>query len=134
MGVFMLNTVALQGRLTRDVELRRTQSGTAVASFSLAVEQDYAGSDGKRGVDFINCVAWKGTAEFVEKYFHKGDMMIATGRISVRGYEDKDGKKRTATEVVMNGVNFCGSKSNSTAAVEQQDFKPLDEDDGDLPF
>lgn len=132
----MLNHVVLQGRLTKDVELRRTQSGTAVASFSLAVEQDYAGQDGNRGVDFINCVAWKGTGEFAEKYFSKGDMMLVSGRISVRGYTDKDGNKRTATEVVVSSINFCGKRENKVGGNDPapQQFTDVDIGDGDLPF
>lgn len=128
----MLNHVVLQGRMVRDAELRRTQSGTAVASFSVAVEQDYTGQDGKRGVDFINCVAWKGTGEFIEKYFTKGDMILVSGRLSVRGYTDKDGNKRTATEVVVTSANFCGKREEK--APREQQFEAVDVEDGDLPF
>lgn len=132
----MLNYVVLQGRLTRDVELRRTQSGTSVASFSLAVEQDYAGQDGNRGVDFINCVAWKGTGEFIDKWFAKGDMILVSGRLSARTYNDKDGNKRTATEVVVGTANFCGKRDGKSqgGATAVQEFAPIEEEDGALPF
>lgn len=131
----MLNHITLQGRLTRDVELRRTNSGTAVASFTLAVEDDYSQQDGKRNCNFINCVAWKGTGEFVEKWFHKGDMMLISGRLTMRNYEDKNGNKRTAAEVVVSNIYFCGSKKASaeTDAAPQQ-YDELLDNDNDLPF
>ncbi len=129
----MLNHITLQGRLTRDVELRRTNSGTAVASFTLAVEDDYSQQDGKRSCNFINCVAWKGTGEFAEKWFHKGDMMLLSGRLTIRGYEDKNGNKRTAAEVVASNIYFAGSKAKADTDAAPQQFDELVED-GDFPF
>ena len=125
------------GRLTRDPELRRTGSGIAVASFTLAVDQDYKSQNGERGVDFINIVAWRGTAEFAEKYFEKGQMAVISGRLSTRNYEDKNGNKRTAYEVVASNIYFCGSTSNagnSETDAAPQTFDPLMDDDPDIPF
>lgn len=131
----MLNHITLQGRLTRDVELRRTNSGTAVASFTLAVEEDYSQQDGKRGCNFINCVAWKGAGEFAEKWFHKGDMMLLSGRLTVRSYEDKNGNKRTAAEVVAGNIYFCGGKKAGTETdAAPQQYDELLDDDSDIPF
>ena len=133
----MLNHIVLMGRLTRDPELRRTQSGIAVASFTLAVDQDYKSQNGERGVDFINIVAWRGTAEFAEKYFEKGQMAVVSGRLSTRNYEDKNGNKRTAYDVVASNIYFCGSKSNagnSETDAAPQTFDPLMDDDPDIPF
>lgn len=133
----MLNHIVLMGRLTRDPELRRTQSGIAVASFTLAVDQDYKSQNGERGVDFINIVAWRGTAEFAEKYFEKGQMAAVSGRLSTRNYEDKNGNKRTAYEVVASNIYFGGSKSNPGSAetdTAPQTFDPLMDDDSDHPF
>lgn len=126
----MLNHIVLQGRLTKDVEIRHTQSEKAVASFSIAVDR---GRD--NGADFINCVAWQQTAEFISKYFSKGDMILVEGRLTSRSYEDKAGNKRTAFEVVVGNVNFCGSKSNGekkqTADVV---FEEIEGDEDSLPF
>lgn len=130
----MLNHITLQGRLTRDVELRRTNSGTAVASFTLAVDDDYSQQDGTRNCNFINCVAWKGTGEFAEKYFHKGDMMVVSGRLTIRGYEDKNGNKRTAAEVVASSIYFCGSKAKSGTDAAPQRFEEINDDESDFPF
>lgn len=132
----MLNHIVLMGRLTRDPELRRTQSGIAVASFALAVDQDYKSQNGERGVDFINVVAWRGTAEFAEKYFEKGQMAVVSGRLSTRNYEDKSGNKRTAYEVVASNIYFGGSNGNTGSAetdVAPQSFNDLS-DESDLPF
>ena len=128
-----INNVMLLGRLTRDPELRHTQSGTSVASFTLAVD-----GFNKGDVDFINCVAWRQTGEFVSKYFEKGDQLALTGRISVRSYEDKNGDKRTATEVIAERVSFCGGKKSESKPrrgedVTAEDFEDLDEDE-ELPF
>lgn len=130
----MLNTIILQGRLTKDAEIRYTKSEKAVASFSVAVDR---GRD--NGADFINCVAWENTALFVDKYFKKGDMILLEGKLHQRNYEDKDGNKRTLYEVVVGSANFCGSKSKSGEASHDavstgQTFTELTDDDGDLPF
>lgn len=104
----MLNTIMLMGRLTADPELRRTGNGTAVAGFTLAVERDYPGPDGNRETDFIDIVAWRGTAEFVSKYFSKGQMAAVSGRLQIRGWTDAQGNKRRSAEVVAESVYFCG--------------------------
>lgn len=110
----MLNTVILQGRLVTDPELRHTSNGTAVVSFRLAVERDYKNqSTSERGVDFINIVAWRNTAEFVSKYFTKGRMAVVEGRLQMRNYTDRDGNKRISAEVVANSAYFCDSKKES---------------------
>ena len=149
-----MNQVVLMGRLTRDPELRHTQSGTAVASFTLAVDRGYASRDGgDRQTDFIDCVAWRNTAEFVSKYFVKGQMAAVTGRLQIRDWTDRDGNKRRSAEVVVDNVYFTESKKSREAAgynapgqknddfgsgyttpVTGSDFEELDESDGDLPF
>lgn len=147
----MINKAILMGRLTRDPELRHTNSGTAVCSFSIAIDNGYGEN---RTTDFINCVAWNKTAEFVSKYFTKGRMIIVIGRISTRTWEGQDGKKNYVTEVVASEVSFGESKrsegdSSSASgfgggsvmpesmpampAMEDGGFSPLDTDD-DLPF
>lgn len=108
----MLNNVTLMGRLTADPEIRQTQSGLSVASFRIAVERDTKSENGERAADFINCAAWRQSAEFVSKYFHKGNMIALTGRIQTRNYQDKDGNNRTATEVVADRISFTGEKNN----------------------
>lgn len=111
----MLNKSMVQGRLVKDIELKSTGSGKSVASFALAVERDFKSSEsGEREADFIDIVAWGNTAEFVEKYFHKGDMMIVEGRIQTRTYEDKDNNKRKAVEIVAANCYFGGSKSSGS--------------------
>ncbi len=130
----MLNHITLAGRLVADPELRRTQSGIAVASFNLAVDQDYKAQNGERGVDFIPIVAWRGTAEFAEKYFEKGQMAIISGRLSTRRYEDKNGNKRTAYEVVASNIYFAGSKAKPNTDEAPQRYDELLDDDPDLPF
>lgn len=109
-----MNKVILIGRLTKDPELRYTQSGTAIASFTLAVNRKYANQNGEREADFINCQAWQKTAEFVANYFKKGQQMALEGRIQVRSYDGNDGQRRWVTEVVTDTVEFVGSKSNGT--------------------
>lgn len=111
----MLNIVALQGRLAADPEQRTTQNGTAVTSFSLAVQRNMKGSDGEYGTDWIDCVAWKGTAEFICKYFQKGQLMAVNGTLQTRSYE-KDGVKRKATEVLVQNANFCESRRDSNTS------------------
>ena len=109
----MLNRIVLMGRLTRDPELRRTQSGTAVVSFSVACDRDYAAQGAERETDFIDIVAWRGTAEFVEKYFSKGRMIVVGGRLQIRNWQDKEGNKRRSAEVVADNVYFGDSKRDS---------------------
>ena len=110
----MLNNITLQGRLTRDPELRHTGTGLAVTSFSIACERDFANKEtGEKEVDFINCVAWRQTGEFVSKYFNKGAMIILSGRLQMRNWTDDQGNKRTTAEVVVDNVYFGGSKKDS---------------------
>lgn len=139
----MLNSVALQGRLVADPELRHTQQGTPVASFRLAVERDYKNQSGGKDVDFINCVAWRGTAEFVSRYFSKGRMAIVEGRLQMRSYTDKNGDKRTVVEVLANNVYFGDSKRDGEPGTNTMYDGPpstppgmgeLENDDGELPF
>ncbi|MDY4491001.1 MAG: single-stranded DNA-binding protein [Candidatus Faecousia sp.] len=110
----MLNHIVIMGRLTRDPELRRTGTGIAVASFSVAVDRDFGGRDGgERETDFIDCVAWRQTGEFVSKYFTKGSMIVVSGRLQIRGWTDKDGNKRRSAEVVADNVYFGESKRSA---------------------
>ena len=111
----MLNKIILMGRLTRDPELRRTSSGTAVTSFSLAVDRDFKSQGGDKETDFIDIVAWRSTAEFVSKYFTKGRMAIVEGRLQLRDYTDRDGNKRRAAEVIADNVYFGDSKREGEA-------------------
>lgn len=126
----MLNKIIIMGRLVRDPELRHTQSDTAVASFTLAVDRD--GKD--KGVDFIECVAWRGTADFVSKYFSKGRMAIVEGRLQMREWTDKEGNKRRTAEVVASSVYFGDSKREGRK--EEEDTPQFEElkDDWKLPF
>ena len=149
----MLNRIVLMGRLTRDPELRRTQSGTAVTSFSLAVDRDFKSQSGEKETDFIDIVAWRGTAEFVSKYFTKGRMAVVEGGLQIRDWTDRDGGKRRSAEVVADNVYFGDSKRDSasgggdygmpppygmpadTAAPSgESDFAEIGEEDGELPF
>lgn len=131
----MLNKIILMGRLTRDPELRQTQGGTKVASFALAVDRDYAAPDGKRETDFVECVAWRGTAEFAAKYFAKGQMAALEGRLQVRDWTDKDGIKRRSYEVIVESLYFAGSKRQSEAQAEPVDFQEVPEsEEGEIPF
>lgn len=158
----MLNTITIMGRLTRDPELRRTAAGVAVASFSVAVDRDFA-QDGKKETDFIDCVAWRQTGEFVSKFFTKGKMIVVKGRLQIRSWKDKDGNNRRSAEVVADNCYFAESKRdtdggnnsgyfNSGYSGEQSafsnayaqagyaqppyenDFAMLDDDDSKLPF
>ncbi len=149
----MLNKIIIMGRLTRDPELRRTQSGTAVTSFSLAVDRDFKSQSGEKETDFIDVVAWRGTAEFVSKYFSKGRMAVVEGRLHIRDWTDRDGGKRRSAEVVADNVYFGDSKRDSggdyggssygaPAAGRPSasgfgggsDFAEIGEEDGELPF
>ena len=112
----MLNHITIMGRLTRDPELRRTGSGIAVASFTLAVDRDFSPKDGgERETDFIDCVAWRQTGEFVSKYFTKGRMAVVSGRLQIRNWNDKDGNKRRSAEVVADNVYFGDSMRDDQA-------------------
>ena len=138
----MLNVVIQSGRLVADPELRRTQSGTAVATFRLAVERDYAEKDGSRQADFFEYVAWRGTAEFISKYFSKGQMMTVEGTMRTRSWEDRDGKKQYRTEVLVEKAYFAGQKPTGKKKDDapEPDAPPITEyaelegDDGELPF
>ena len=131
----MLNKIILMGRLTRDPELRQTQNGTKVAAFSLAVDRDYAAQSGERETDFIDCVAWRGTAEFAAKYFTKGQMAAVEGRLQVRDWTDKDGNKRRSYEVIADSLYFAGSKRQGGVHTEPGTFSEVPEgEDGELPF
>lgn len=112
----MLNKIFIMGRLTRDPELRRTQNGTAVAGFALAVDRDYKNADGTKETDFIEVVAWRSSAEFVSKYFTKGRMAIVEGRLQIRDWTDKDGNKRRSAEVVADNVYFGDSKKEGDSS------------------
>ncbi|MBQ8355658.1 MAG: single-stranded DNA-binding protein [Oscillospiraceae bacterium] len=110
----MLNHIVIMGRLTRDPELRRTGSGIAVASFTVAVDRDFGGRDGgEKETDFIDCVAWRQTGEFVSKYFTKGRMIVVSGRLQIRSWTDKDGNKRRTAEVVADNCYFGDSKRDA---------------------
>ena len=110
----MLNHIVIMGRLTRDPELRRTGTGIAVASFTVAVDRDFGGRDGgEKETDFIDCVAWRQTGEFVSKYFTKGSMIVVSGRLQIRSWNDKDGNKRRTAEVVADNVYFGESKRSN---------------------
>lgn len=161
----MLNHIIIMGRLTRDPELRRTGSGVAVASFTLAVDRDFAPRDGgERETDFIDCVAWRQTGEFVSKYFTKGRMAVVSGRLQIRNWTDKEGNKRRSAEVVADNVYFGDSKRDSDggngsysgsyggssygaapagnsyggysvpSGAPASDFAMLEDDDAQLPF
>ena len=160
----MLNKIILMGRLTRDPELRRTGNGTAVTSFSLAVDRDFKSQTGEKETDFIDIVAWRGTAEFVSKYFTKGRMAVVSGRLQIRNWQDKEGNKRRSAEVVADNVYFGDSKRDSAdggfnqsqgyaqsfnqipqqpqpayqapqnVSAASSDFSMLSDDDPELPF
>ena len=138
----MLNRVILMGRLTNEPDYRQTQSGTEYARFSLAVERDYSGQGKERETDFLDILAWRGTASFVSKYFHKGQLVAVQGRIQTGSYTDKDGNKRKSWDIVADQVYFAESKRDSGGRdvnVERDDepsaggdFVPVADDD--LPF
>lgn len=149
----MLNCAVLMGRLVADPELRTTTNGTSVTSFRIAVDRNFVRQGEERQADFIDIVAWRQTAEFVTRYFHKGSMIAVQGSIQTRNYEDKNGNKRTAVEVVADNVSFCGSKAESGtvgapaaraaapaapavsyASGSTGDFETIDDDDELLPF
>ena len=127
----MLNHIVIMGRLTAAPELRYTQQNTPVASFTLAVDRDYQQGGSERQTDFIPCVAWRGTAEFVSKYFTKGSMAAVSGRLQLRDWTDKDGNKRRTAEVVTDNIYFGESKKRDASPDVQFEEIP---DDGELPF
>ena len=132
----MLNHIVIMGRLGKDPELRRTQSGVAVATFNVAVDRDFKDkATGQRATDWITCVAWRGTAEFVEKYFSKGSLAVVSGRLQMRDWTDKDGNKRISAEVQAENVYFAGAKTEGGQR-ELPGFEVMDDDDDDpdLPF
>lgn len=131
----MLNKCFLLGRMTKDPEIRRTNGGAAVTSFTLAVDRDFK-TNGEKETDFIEVVAWRNTAEFVSKYFSKGRMAIVEGRLQIRDWTDKNGNKRRTAEVVADNVYFGDSKKESKEEPEykQSDFAEISEEDGELPF
>lgn len=149
----MINTVAVMGRLTYDPELRSTPSGVSVIRFQIACDRNYQKAGTERQADFIDCVAWRQTAEFISRYFHKGSMIAVEGSIQTQNYTDKNGNQRKSVEVVANNVSFCGSRAESgtgTGATPQPaqnqqaapsysnasggDFEEIIDDDDDLPF
>jgi len=132
----MLNKVVLMGRFTKDAELRSTAAGKSVASFTVAVDRDFKDQNGAKEPDFINCVAWGNTAEFVTKYFSKGSMAAIEGRLQIRPYETQDGQKRTAAEVVVNNIYFGESKKDTATNEPVSDIPPATDygTDEDLPF
>ena len=149
----MLNHITLMGRLVNDPELRRTGTGIAVTTFRIAVDRDFAPKDGgERKADFITCVAWRQTGEFISKYFAKGRMIVVDGRLEMRDWTDKEGNKRTTAEVIVDNAYFGDSKRDgetggsyaasaapayggySAPAAPASDFAMLDDDDAQLPF
>lgn len=133
----MLNHISIMGRMTKDPELRRTGTGVAVASFTLAVDRDFKEKNGEKETDFIDVVAWRNTAEFVEKYFSKGRMAIVAGRLQIRSWTDKDGNKRRTAEVIADNVYFGDSKKEGeipAVNAPASDFVMLTDDDAQLPF
>ena len=139
-----LNIIVLQGRLVRDPEMRTTQSGVAVASFTLAVDRDFSGSGAEKQTDFIDCTAWRHTAEFVSKYFSKGRMAVVSGRLQIDNYTDNDGNKRRSAKVVADNIYFGDSKKDGATGGQSDEtasftptpsgFVPVDVDSGELPF
>lgn len=120
----MLNHIDLMGRLTRDPELRRTGSGTAVSNFALAVDRDFKSQSGEKETDFIDCVAWRSTAEFVSKYFKKGSMAVVSGRLTIRVWDDKDGNKRRTAEIVADNIYFGSSKRETDSGAAAGSYAP----------
>lgn len=133
----MLNKVILQGRIAQDIEIKQTQSGKAVTTFSLAVERDYS-TNGEKETDFINIVAWGNTAEFIGKYFSKGKQMLVTGSLNIRKYQTQNGENRYQAEVKADSVYFCGDKAKTEQGENynpyQPQFEEVSNDADDLPF
>lgn len=129
-----LNKIVIMGRLTKDVEMRVTQSGTHVANTTVAVDRDFQSGGSERQTDFIDVVAFKNTAQFIERNFHKGQLICVSGRLQSRKWEDKNGQSRTSWEVVVDAAYFGGDKQKQTADVSAADFEDLGDDDSQLPF
>lgn len=138
----MLNHITLMGRICNDIELRRTNTGVAVTSFTLAVDRDFKNGSGEKETDFVDIVCWKNTAEFVANYFAKGRMAVVSGRLQGRSWTDKDGNKRKTMEVVADNVYFGDTKKEESsgfadtayAAAPAHDFAKIEDDDAQLPF
>ena len=143
----MLNHITIMGRLTRDPEYRTTSTALSVVNFSVAVDRDFSGQAGEKETDFIDCVAWRKTAEFVTKYFIKGSLIVVSGRLQIRSWKDKDGNSRRTAEIVADNVYFGGSKNSESATAgydaptsyaappaPASNFAPLDGPDEQLPF
>ena len=131
----MLNRIIIMGRFVRDPELRHSQSGIPVTSFTLAVDRNHKDSQsGERGTDFIDCTIWRNGAEFVCKYFGKGRMAVVEGRLQIREWKDKDGNNRRSAEVVAENVYFADSKHADAAQPQSEGFKEIQDDGGELPF
>ena len=135
----MLNHITIMGRLTRAPELRHTQSNTPVCSFTLAVDRDRADVNGVRDTDFIDCVAWRGTGEFVSKYFQKGSMAVVSGRLQIREWQDNEGNKRRNAEIVVDNIYFGEAKRSSSEAPAPagyggSTFSEISDEDGERPF
>ena len=128
----MLNHITIMGRIGTDIELRKTGSGVSVASFTVACDRDFKSGGGEKETDWIECVAWRQTADFINTYFAKGRVIVVSGRLQVRPWEDKEGKKRKSYEVVVENAYFGDSKN--TSAAPAQDFNVLDGEDIGLPF
>ena len=136
----MLNKIVLMGRLTRDPELRQTQSGNSVVSFTLACDRDFAAQGAEKETDFVDIVAWRGTAEFVSKYFSKGRMAVVEGRLQIQDWTDKDGNKRRSYEVLAENIYFGDSKRSESDTPKpaepgrNQEFAEIGDEEGELPF
>ena len=137
----MLNHITIMGRIAKDIELRRTGAGVAVASFTVACDRDF-GQNGQKETDFLDCVAWRGTGEFIDRNFCKGKMIVVSGRLQNRKWEDKNGNKRTTAEIIVENAYFADSKKDAGEKYEAsmgntstlQDFAVVDGDDDGLPF
>ena len=130
----MLNSIVIMGRLTSTPELKTTNSGLSVTSFTVAVDRRFQKQGEEKQTDFLNVVAWRQAADFVCKYFSKGDMIAVQGELQTRRYEDKDGNKCTATEIVADNVSFCGGKKETAAAHTGESYDDYAGNDDDLPF
>lgn len=133
----MYNKCILMGRITKDVELKATQAGNSVVTFTVAVDRSYTDKDGTRGTDFINCVAWRQTAEFIQKHFGKGNLILLEGEIRTRNYKDKDGRTVYVTEVVADKASFTGEKkqnAQSAPPAQAAPETPPAPQDADYPF